>query len=65
MSRKMADTADSILAEYGLTRENTLVYKDLDLSAALVGDTLSFDQSNLLTPFDYAAVRQLFVISLG
>ena len=64
VSRKMADTADSILAEYGLTRENTLVYKNLDLSAALVGDTLSFDQSNLLTPFDYAAVRQLFVISL-
>ncbi len=64
VAEKISDTADNILAEYGLTQENVLFYKSLDLSAALIDNTLSFDQSNLKVPFDYAAVRQLFIISL-
>ena len=63
-AQKISDLSDAILTDYGLTRENTLVYKSLDLSGLMEGDTLYFDQSRLTSLTDYAAVRQIFVISL-
>lgn len=63
-AQKISDLSDAILTDYGLTRENTLVYKSLDLSELMEGDTLYFDQSRLTSLTDYAAVRQIFVISL-
>ena len=63
-AQKISDLSDAILTDYGLTRENTLVYRSLDLSGLMEGDTLYFDQSRLTSLTDYAAVRQIFVISL-
>lgn len=53
-----------VLDSFGLEAKNVLSYKVLDLSGALVGDSLVFDSERLNSLASYNNIRQLFIISL-
>ena len=53
-----------VLDSFGLEAKNVLSYKVLDLSGALVGDSLVFDSEALNSLASYSNIRQLFIISL-